>query len=186
MPGSSLLLLAGGASRRFGTDKLDALVGERTLLEIALVGVDPATTVVVVGPPRILPREVRWAREDPPGAGPARAVHAGLLALTLTEREQPVVVLPGDAPAGAEAVTPLLAALAAGEAPGVVGAGPDGRLEPLHLALGPAAVRAVRADPPPVGGSARDLVARLGLVPCALPAASVRDVDVPADLPRSP
>lgn len=186
MPGSSVLLLAGGASRRFGTDKLDALVGERTLLQIALAGVAPTTTVVVVGPRRILPRAVRWAREDPPGSGPARAVHAGLLALTLTERERPVVVLPGDAPAGADAVGPLLAALVATTAPGVVGTGPGGRLEPLHLALGPDAVRAVLDDPPPAGGSARALVARLGLEPCALPEAAVRDVDVPADLPPPP
>lgn len=186
MPGSSLLLLAGGASRRFGTDKLDALVGERTLLEIALVGVGPATRVVVVGPQRILPRAVRWAREDPPGSGPARALHAGLLALTLTERDEPVVVLPGDAPDGGQAVPPLLAALAATAAPGVVGAGPDGRLQPLHLALGPVAVRAVLEDPPPPGSSARALVERLGLEPCPLAAAAVRDVDVPADLPPPP
>lgn len=183
MPGSNLLLLAGGASRRFGADKLDALVGGRTLLEIALAGAGPATTVVVVGPPRAVPRAVRWAREDPPGSGPARAVHAGLLVLTLTEREQPVVVLPGDAPAGGQAVPPLLAALAATAAPGVVGTGPDGRLQPLHLALGPAAVRAVLDDPPPPGGSARALVERLGLEPCPLGEAAVHDVDVPADLP---
>lgn len=182
MPGSSVLLLAGGASRRFGSDKLDTLLGDRTLLETAVRAAGPASRVVVVGPRRPLDLPVTWAREHPPGSGPARAVLAGLLALGLTERERPVVVLPGDAPAGGLAVAPLLAGLAATGGAGVVGTDPSGRWQPLHLALGPDAVAAVLRDPPPVDGSARALVERLGLLPWPVPAASVHDVDVPADL----
>ena len=92
MPGPSLVLLAGGASSRFGTDKLSARVGEHDLLSLTLSLLPPGHPVTVVGPERPLepvvtdgpqgpsPRTVTWVRESPAGSGPARAVHAGVAA----------------------------------------------------------------------------------------------------------
>lgn len=73
------LVLAGGAGRRLGgVDKAAVRVGGVRLLDRVLDAVDRAATVVVVGPERPVVRPVRWAREEPPGAGPVAAIAAGL------------------------------------------------------------------------------------------------------------
>jgi len=196
MPGSSLVLLAGGASVRFGSDKLAARVGEHDLLSLTLSGLPPGLAVTVVGPSRPLTgpaagdgsgapaRSVTWVRESPPGSGPARAVHAGVLAARALEPSLPVVVLPADAPDAHLAVVPLLRALAALPAggAGVVGQDAGGRPQPLHLALTPDGAAALVADPPAAGSSARALARALGLVPVELPDAATRDLDTPEDL----
>ena len=77
------VILAGGAARRLdGVDKPALTVGARSLLERVLAACAEAERVIVVGPRRPVragngPRPV-WAREEPPGAGPAAALHAGL------------------------------------------------------------------------------------------------------------
>jgi molybdopterin-guanine dinucleotide biosynthesis protein A len=196
MRGPSLVLLAGGASVRFGSDKLAAHVGEHDLLSLVLSRLPAGLPVTVVGPARPLtgarsgsgrrarPRSVTWVREAPPGSGPARAVHAGVVAASAAAPSLPVVVLPADAPDAHLAVDPLLAALdrLPAAAAGVVGVGADGTPQPLHLALTPAGAGVLAADPPAPGSSARALALALGLVPVALPAAATRDVDTPEDL----
>ena len=73
------VILAGGAGRRLGGfDKPGLDIGGMTLLDRALAAVAGADPVVVVGPERATSRQVRWAREDPPGSGPVAAVAAGL------------------------------------------------------------------------------------------------------------
>lgn len=201
MRGSTLVLLAGGASVRFGSDKLAARLGEHDLLSLTLSRLPPGLPVIVVGPARTPAartppapgagagasrpaRAVTWVLESPAGSGPARAVHAGVLAARAVAPSLPVVVLPADAPEAHLAVAPLLVALAtlpAGAA-GVVGRDASGGPQPLHLALTPAGADALAQDPPGPGSSARVLVASLGLVPVLLPAASTRDVDTRADL----
>ncbi len=198
MPGSSVVLLAGGASVRFGTDKLAARVGEHDLLTITLTRLPPAHPVVVVGPRRLLtgpvagvgpdrpPRSVTWVRESPAGSGPARALQAGVLAALAAHPWLPVVVLPGDAPDAHLALDPLLRGLADllardPAALGVVGADATGP-QPLHLALALAAGAVLAAGPPAPGSSARALVRALRLEPVLLPARSTQDVDTPQDL----
>jgi len=83
------VVLAGGRARRLdGTSKPDLVVGDHTLLERTYAACRDigAQLVVVVGPQ--LPSwttpdgpPVVWTREDPPFAGPARAVAAGVAAL---------------------------------------------------------------------------------------------------------
>lgn len=196
MPGPSLVLLAGGTSSRFGTDKLTARVGEHDLLSLTLSLLLPGHRVTVVGPERALPalvapgpqgrppRTVTWVRESPAGSGPARAVHAGVAAALAASPDLPVVVLPGDAPEAHLAVEPLLAGLDALDpgAVGVVGLDAHGRLQPLHLALTASGAALLARHPPGAGSSARALVRSLGLVPVPLPAAATFDVDTPDDL----
>ncbi|MEC5180909.1 molybdenum cofactor guanylyltransferase [Arthrobacter sp. CG_A4] len=77
------VILAGGRSSRLGGVAKASLVYDgATLLEGALQAARGAGTVVVVGPdPGTLPGGVLSCREDPPFAGPAAAIAAGLSAL---------------------------------------------------------------------------------------------------------
>lgn len=199
MPGPSVVLLAGGASVRFGSDKLAARVGDSDLLSLTLSRLPPGPAVTVVGPRRPLaaaqaadgtagpPRTVTWVRESPAGSGPARALHVGVVAALAAGPSLPVVVLPADAPDAHLAVEPLLAALSTllerdPAALGVVGVDGSGGPQPLHLALAPAAGAALEADPPAPGSSARALVRALRLEQVPLPARSTQDVDTLDDL----
>jgi molybdopterin-guanine dinucleotide biosynthesis protein A len=84
------------------------------LLDGVLAATAGAARTVVVGPPRPVDREVRWAREDPPGGGPLAALAAGVRALWSADGEE----LPtGDGsphPAAAQgSAAPVVAVLAA-------------------------------------------------------------------------
>ena len=64
----TVVVLAGGTSRRFGSDKLAAPLRGSTVLDTVVASLPPHWPVVVVGPPRDCGRPVAWTREDPPGA----------------------------------------------------------------------------------------------------------------------
>ena len=102
------IVIAGGASSRFGSDKLAARDAEgRSLLEVTvLAAAEVADPVIVVGPEVSLPVPVLWAREEPAGSGPCAALVAGLSCLPPEATH--VAVLAGDAPRGADAVPALL------------------------------------------------------------------------------
>ncbi|MFD7624439.1 NTP transferase domain-containing protein [Streptomyces sp. NPDC059851] len=119
------IVLAGGAARRLGgVDKPGLRVGGRTLLDRVLDACADATATVVVGSRRPTARPVRWAREDPPGAGPVAALDAGLRQTTA----EVVLVLSADLPFLDRATVRALLAAPAGTpggpgAEGVEGAG---------------------------------------------------------------
>jgi molybdopterin-guanine dinucleotide biosynthesis protein A len=146
------IVLAGGQSRRFGSDKLVATIDGRTLLERAAAAVAAVATevVVVVAPDddRALPEAgvpVRRAVDPEPFGGPLVGLRTGLE----VAREPLVVVVGGDMPTVEPAVLALLVrtlAVASTEVACVTLAS-AGRLVPL-----PAAVRT---------GAATDAAARL-------------------------
>ena len=73
------VVLAGGtAARMGGVDKASIEIGGVTLLERAVSATMAAIEVVVVGDAVPASRPVTWAREDPPGGGPAAGLLAGL------------------------------------------------------------------------------------------------------------
>lgn len=133
------VVLAGGAARRLGgADKPGLRVGGRALLDRVLAACAEAGTTVVVADPRPTARPVRWAREDPPGAGPVAALDAGLRHTTADA----VVVLSADLPfLEVATVRRLLTALRAGDAEGVLLSDADGRDQPLVAAYRASALR---------------------------------------------
>lgn len=77
--GFAAVVLAGGQAKRLGgVDKLALRVGGRTLLDRTLAALAGADPIVVVGPERPVAVPVRWAREEPPLAGPLAGLRAGL------------------------------------------------------------------------------------------------------------
>lgn len=102
------VIIAGGASSRFGSDKLDLrnAAGLTLLDATVLAAAAVADPVIVVGPRRPLTAQVTWVREEPPGGGPCAALAAGVS--VLPDDCAHVAVLAGDAPRGAEAVPALL------------------------------------------------------------------------------
>jgi molybdopterin-guanine dinucleotide biosynthesis protein A len=188
------IVLAGGRSSRFGRDKLDENVDGRRLLDravSAVLSIDPAIDVVVVGAPgaqRIVPTGVRLVHDATGFEGPLAGVATGLRALA--PEVDRVIVVGGDMPRLAVPVmTALLDALEPPFEAALLEQDDDGR--PL-----PSAYRRV-----PAGGAVEILRTagerRLRALPMALttrlvPAsvwrvldpdgASLLDIDAPDDL----
>lgn len=176
---TAAVVLAGGAARRFGADKLQALWEGTPLLDHLLGTLPSDWRVVVVGPSRPTTRTVIVIREDPPGCGPAAGLLTGLRA---TGEAEVVVTMPGDAPHAARVASALLDRLGAGSDEAVAAGDPEPN--PLHLALRGAALTRARALDPTAWAnrSARSLMAVLDPAPVPVPASWLHDVDVPADL----
>ena len=188
--GYDAIVLAGGRSRRMGdVAKLGLVVGGDSLLGHACAAVSDAARLVVVGPDDQdgVPASAVVVREDPPFAGPAAAIGAGVAALEgSTDATDLVVVLAADVPRAREAVPVLLAAVA--DRPhhdGVVARSSDGHRQPLLAVYRKPALRAALASHAPLaGGSVMRVIASLRLAEIDLPDDVLADVDTPADLHR--
>ncbi len=129
------LVLAGGRSSRFGSDKLVARVDGRTLLVNAIDGVTPASVeILVVGAPEAtpnLPRGVGLVHDPVAFEGPLAGLAAGLQAA----HEAIVLIVGGDMPSLVGAVVEsMLVELDQADVEAVV-LEHDGRARPLPLAL---------------------------------------------------
>lgn len=172
------VVLAGGRSRRFGADKLEARLDTTTILDRSVSSIPAHWQVLVVGPPRPLSRVVSFVDEEPPGSGPGAALVAGARAVAalphrdLTHgdltRDHPIehaaimVTLPGDAPEGGTAARVLVDALLAetphSETPhsetlsgghtAIIGVDPEGQIQPLQIAVRAASLAALAAHEP--------------------------------------
>lgn len=188
--GVTAIVLAGGRSSRFGSDKLVAEVDGRPLLHhpIAAVAGLAAEIVIVVAPGSDppLPAGARLIRDPLPFGGPLVGLAAALESVT----EPVAIVVGGDMPSLVPAVLQRL----------VDRIGPDlravtlevpGRVQPLPVALAVEPARTAAREVLASGGrSLRDLLAALGAV--TLPAAewhaldpagsTIVDIDRPGDL----
>ncbi len=152
LPPVTGIVLAGGRSRRFGSNKLDAVIDGRTLLELAVGGVAAVVSdVIVVGVANddqalpAAPVPVRRVADHEPFEGPLVGLRTGLETAT----EPVVLVVGGDMPSMRAPVLVALvrALLASDTGTGAAVLSARGRLVPL-----PAALRT---------GAASDVVGRL-------------------------
>ncbi|WP_307857059.1 molybdenum cofactor guanylyltransferase [Pseudarthrobacter albicanus] len=187
------VILAGGRSSRLGgAPKAGLRYDGATLLDLALQAARGAQAIAVVGPdPGTLPAGVLNCREDPPFAGPAAAIAAGLSALEQDYAARRAagpapltLVLACDMPRVDTAVRSLAAAVDdAGQSgrDGVMALSADGRKQPLIGFYGTAALHRSAADAAHRGAlkdaSAFALLASLDVRAVRVPSGSTDDVD---------
>jgi molybdopterin-guanine dinucleotide biosynthesis protein A/uridine kinase len=177
------VVLAGGSSQRLAPDKLAEQVDGQPLLDRALASLPgQVAAVIVVGAARKVAHSVIFTSEEPAGGGPAAALAAGVRR-ALQKSSDAIVTLPADAPLGGQAAGTLLGRLETERtADAVVGVDAVGQVQPLQLALRPAAAQALVAAAGPGGAagvSARRLLDALrpGLVTQELTRAELWDID---------
>jgi len=186
------VILSGGRSSRLGgVPKSGLMYDGASLLDGALQAARGAAAVAVVGPdPGTLPDGVVSCREDPPFAGPAAAIAAGLSALDrrrgADSRHRPAapftLILACDMPRAGAAVRSLLDA--AGEGPpggGLMAVAADGRRQPLVGLYGTAALQRCVKEAGQRGAlenaSVFALLASLEVREVTVPEGSTDDVD---------
>jgi molybdenum cofactor guanylyltransferase len=174
----TVVVLAGGTSRRFGSDKLDAPLHGSTVLETVVRSLPQDWPVVVVGPPRDCGRPVTWTREDPPGGGPLAGVASGVVQVTTDM----VAVVAGDMPYAGPALVTLLAALrnAPPDTGAVLAVDAEGVPNPLLAAYRTASLRG--ALPVPAANRPARLLLAVPHLDLLVTGPASRDVDTPADL----
>lgn len=187
------IVLAGGRSSRFGTDKLAHVIDGRPLLERSIDAARSVASVVVVvlapGVERDLPVDVLVAHDAQAYEGPLAGLAAGLAALP---RDVDVVlVVGGDMPTLSGPVLRLLVAAIAGTATSAAAAAvlDEGGPMPMAVRMSVAAPavrellaageRRLRALPERLGAAVIDGHAWRSLDP---EAATLRDIDRPTDL----
>lgn len=98
------MILTGGASTRFGSDKSHAKIGQLSLIQTLLATLSPEIEIVIVGPQLDeIKRPVNFTREDPIGGGPVAAIDAGLAMV----RSEYVAVIATDMPFASQVVDML-------------------------------------------------------------------------------
>ena len=174
----TVVVLAGGTSRRFGSDKLGARLHGSTVLDTVVGSLPEGWPVVVVGPPRDCGRPVTWTRENPPGGGPLAGVAAGVLRV----RTPIVAVVAGDMPYAGPALERLVAALrtAPPEVGAAVATDDAGFANPLLAAYRTSAARG--ALPIPAANRPAKMLLAVPHVEVTVTGVASRDVDTPADL----
>jgi molybdopterin-guanine dinucleotide biosynthesis protein A len=181
------VVLAGGPPERLGVEQCEVRFNGRSLLAIALAGVERAEARVVVGPDRPgLPEDCRCILEEPRFGGVLRALETGLA--DLDPADPPfVAVVAADQPYADDALAVVLSEVSA-RSPfdGWIAADPSGRSFPLLAVYRKAALATAyeRLRESEVLDSAdiHHLVAGLALKPVQLLGFLCADVDRPEDI----
>ncbi|MEV8213370.1 NTP transferase domain-containing protein [Leifsonia sp. NPDC077715] len=178
---TAVIVVAGGRSSRFGTDKLQHCIGGRTLLERTVDAARACAPVVLVGavdaPPGVTVAVSEWPR----WGGPCAAIAAGVDAVPCLHGD--VLIVSADLADPGAAVSALLGI------DGGVLMDPDGRPQWL-LARAPLGalrgrVSALRADRPTLTGASA--AALVGVIESrhTVDARVCADIDTPSDLPQA-
>lgn len=181
----SAMILTGGSSSRFGSDKSLAILKGQSLLSRLLSDLAENIEVVIVGPAfESQLRSLKFAREDPSGGGPVAAVNAGL-AMIDTEF---VALIATDMPFAAAIIHELANALEM-SVDGLVPLDAEGVPQTLCAIYRTSALRNALAKlGDPQGRSMRSLVGLVELKEIELSAAlksRLLDIDTPEQLQQA-
>lgn len=181
----SAMILTGGSSSRFGSDKSQAKFGAHSLIEKLLITLPSEIDIVIVGPQLMsATREVTYTQENPRGGGPVAAIAAGL---KLIDSEF-VAIIATDMPF-ASAILAVLTQNFPETDDAVIPLDSVGIPQPLcALYRSDALVRALTELGSTQGQSMRNLVQNLSVKELRLEPAVRRillDVDTPSDLERA-
>ncbi|WP_395671680.1 molybdenum cofactor guanylyltransferase [Phenylobacterium sp.] len=183
------LVLAGGRSSRFGSEKAMTQIGGRPMIalcadaleacEVLAVSARPASGAAAWAAVRGLPV---LADANGLAHGPLAGVHAGLQWATAAGAEA-LATTPCDTPDLPADLLPRLLEALGPDVPGVVATGPGGRLAPLcalwRVSQGPALTAALAGGAhPPV----QALLDELGFRHVAFGAGVLTNINTPADL----
>lgn len=130
------IILTGGTSTRFGSDKYKALVAGRSLLEILTSNL-PECDLIIVGPST--PISAKYVQEKPILSGPVAAIAAGMDLVT----HDTVAIYATDMPFAPLLINELIASLVAD---GVVPVDKEGIAQPLAGLYRTASLRAALQD----------------------------------------
>jgi molybdenum cofactor guanylyltransferase len=181
----SAIVLTGGTSRRFGSDKSQALLANHSLLDEILLALPAGLQVVVVGPEKKrLVRVVSMTQEAPAFGGPVAGIAAGL---EIVETEL-VAIIATDMPFVVPILLQLINQLSE-EFDAVMPVDPTGFRQPLSAIYRAKSLRkAIESLGEPQGKSMRNLVALLKVREVSILDGlenQLLDVDTQADLDRA-
>lgn len=180
------IVLAGGRSSRLGgVDKASLRRDGTTLLATVCDGLGAARQLVIVGEVDEPPARAKVVREDPPFAGPAAAIAAGMDALAdQNARAEWIAILACDLPAAGPAVDQLCRrALDGTTADALVAKDNSGHLQSLlGLYRTEPLRRALLAFDDLTGCSVRNVMRGLNLEEIEVPEGTTDDVDTWQDV----
>ena len=184
----AVMILTGGSSSRFGSDKSRALLGDISLLDHLLISLPEEFEIIIVGPEIEVNRQnLRCVVESPIGGGPVAAIDAGL-ALVDTEF---VVIVATDMPFASRIVVELLKKIAKPDeiADGLIPLDVQNVRQSLCALYRPDSLRRALATMGKVDGkSMRELTALLDVEDVKLSASlegNLLDIDTQEDLSRA-
>ena len=178
----SALILTGGTSNRFGSDKSEAIFDGVALVDLLISSIPKTVPIVVVGPKRDkFPNSVDVIQEIPQGGGPVAGILAGL---PLIQTEY-VAILATDMPYSVALISFLLKKLP-NESDGVTVIDEEGFQQPFSgIYRVPSLLRVLRESEPLINTSMRALLLKLKIEKVSLNTGDsyfLTDIDTQADL----
>ena len=182
---ANVIVLSGGTSVRFGSDKSQALLNGTSLISRILAAIPSDFSVVIVGEdPRISSSEYMCVQENPMSGGPVAGFKAGIDACT----SELVVLIAVDMPFVFPSVLQLLNLVRVSD-DAVMFVDGNGFAQPLAAVYRRESVLRALANFGDVRGkSMRELVSQLKVQEIVMTAdveQAIMDIDTPADLSRA-
>jgi molybdopterin-guanine dinucleotide biosynthesis protein A len=181
----SIIVLSGGTSARFGSDKSQALIAGQSLIALILGSIPSEFKIVIVGEdPKIESSQYQCVHEDPIGGGPLAGFKAGLAAC----ESELVALIATDMPFACARVLNLLNFVREHD-DAVMYVDAEGFKQPLAAVYRSQSVERALADMGEVHGkSMRELVSHLMVHEIEMSheiAQALMDIDTAADLEQA-